>query len=134
MNYQNKHPHIIYEYSDKSPQGCALDTNYGNYGSRSGGYNNAGRKQRDTSDSKKDDPSLDIENLDLPLPSSSSMLFDEDVIGGMRKNINELVSNITETKSKRDVRDSKKFIELALIVDKAMVSCFNVRYGFEAAQ
>ncbi len=63
---QSKHPHVIYEYADKSPQGCAVSPNYN-------------RKKRNTLDAF------------------------EDLI-----------------RVKKDVRAVQKFIELALVVDKAM--------------
>ena len=86
-----------------------MDTNYGNYGTRGGGYN---RPQRDTG--PKNDGSLNLESL---MSSTSSLLRD---LSRKENLANDFIVNVTE-KRKRDVRDSKKFIELALIIDKAMV-------------
>ena len=110
----NKHPHVIYEYSDKSPQvgwgtrchsgqvsgssgsigstdcsfqGCAVSPNAGGGGGLSGK-----RKRRDTSDTPD---------------------FLRDVAGMF-----EAAGN----REKRNTRSVVKFIEMALVLDKAMVS------------
>ena len=82
--FQSNHPHVIYEYSDKSPQGCAVSSSYDNplSGKR--------RKKRSA----------------------------ETGSGESGNTANDFLKFIRE---KREVRQFQKFIELALVLDKAMV-------------
>ena len=77
----SKHPHVIYEYSGKSMQGCGLGGTYDSRGKR----------------------------------SSSPVL-----------EMPEMLKKVRET---RDVRAVRKFIEVALVLDKAMVSVLAQKMG-----
>ena len=91
-----------------------MDTNYGNFGNRYGD-----RQKRNVADAAKGD---DPESL-LSVAASTSAMFDmednKEKLGQQVKN--PKVSFLNGTVSKRDARDSKKFIEIALVIDKAMV-------------
>ena len=43
---QNKHPHVIYEYSDTSTQGCAVTEGFGGVPGSSGGIGGGGYNNR----------------------------------------------------------------------------------------
>ena len=85
---QSKHPHVLYEYKDNTPQGCAVTESY------SGGYERGKRS-----------------HLQQPKSLHDDLLQEEE---------EELLLKVGEKMVKRDVRSVKKFIEVALVLDKAM--------------
>ena len=101
---------MIYEYSDKTPQGCAVTSNYDGM---------QGRRKRETNP---------VDEADDPVDSGDPM----DTVDHIAKALNlwttpmlqpvDLSKDEKKKRSKRDVRTVKKFIELALVLDKAMVS------------
>ena len=104
---QSKHPHVLYEYKDNTPQGCAVpDNSYS-----SGGYERGKRSS--------------VANL-LPIKETAEAEAVEarDFEAKDDKEEEEATANEHEAdpdeKVKRDVRSVAKFIEVALVLDKAM--------------
>ena len=112
VSLQNKHPHVIYEYSDTSTQGCAVTEGFGGVpgtsggGVMGGGYGN-NRQKRRTGGS---DPVQDVKDF---LKANAAAVKPSDGVAFEVKQRRQSGSNAYPT-----------FIELALIIDKAMVLTF----------
>jgi len=109
---------VIYEYADKTPQGCAVQAAFGPLN---------GRKKRDVHDHDHGFAVAHDDHDSAAAAATKPPTFVEDLLkeygfklppegtsgggggGGGRR------------RPKRDVRSVQKFIELALIIDQAMV-------------
>ncbi len=123
LTQQSKHPHVLYEYKDNTPQGCAVTDNY--LDATRGGYD---RGKRDSGSAGSTSEATVLESP--PTPGSGSKADDEhdhdhdhlhdkvdDIVAAAKK---AAASGEAEVKVKRDVRSVKKFIEVALVLDKSM--------------
>ena len=109
---QKKHPHVIYEYSDRSPQGCAVPSSF--VAGSAAAVLNPGSSPYEQRSQRNVDKLLKFLNS---TPSTADADDDDDVL------------DANGNKAKRDVRMMQKFIETALVIDKAMVNSLNLFLG-----
>ena len=113
---QSKHPHVLYEYKDNTPQGCAVpDNSYSSGGYERGKRSSVANLLPIKETAAEAEASEAAEATDFEAKDDKMEAEEEEEAA----TTNEHEADPDE-KVKRDVRSVAKFIEVALVLDKAM--------------